>query len=133
MYLKVIKKQAQILEDITLKYFNGAFSAHHNVFQELESTLDISVFTPPMLLGLEKLLAIFFLGQVVSLPTLHSILSKFGVTNGKQILYKKICNKLHISTICSFFSTLFETYIHQELKARVAKLEQISHYVGGRL
>ena len=52
---------------------------------------------------------IFFLGQTVGLPTIHSILKQYDISSNKlQIDYKELCNKLTYSTICKIFESVFE-------------------------
>ena len=61
---------------------------------------------------LKKFLNIFLLGQLIGLPTLHSILQKFGIgSNNHQINYKKLCKKLTINEISKIYATIFETQI----------------------
>lgn len=55
---------------------------------------------------------IFFLGQLVALPTLQSILTKFGIqSNGRQVQYKKLCKALSISKIRAIFEFIFERQV----------------------
>lgn len=61
---------------------------------------------------LKKLLNIFFLGQVVGLPTLHSILRQYDISSNKQqIDYKELCNKLTYNIIGKIFESVFEQQI----------------------
>lgn len=68
----------------------------------------------------QNLLQIFFLGSLVGLPTLQSILTKFNIkSNYSQIKYKKICKELTVNKIRKVFEYIFE----QEL---LSKLEEMS-------
>ncbi len=77
------------------KYFRGAFEAGLNIFEIVQQELESLNFTDEESRHLKKLLKIFFLGQLIGLPTLHSILSQYDITSNKhQIDYVKLCNKL---------------------------------------
>lgn len=59
---------------------------------------------------------IFFIGELVGLPTLNSILEKFDIkSNTQQINYKKICKSLTVSKIRNIFEYIFEHEISKEL------------------
>ena len=61
---------------------------------------------------LKKILNIFFLGQIVGLPTLHSILQKYDIgSNNHQISYKKLCKRLTINEISKIYASVFETQV----------------------
>ena len=63
---------------------------------------------------------LFLLGQIVGLPTLHSILTRFGITsNNAQIKYQQLCRCLSHSNLHEMFEFVFE----QQLSAA---LEQLS-------
>ena len=70
---------------------------------------------------LRKLLSIFFLGQIIGLPTLNgtppdSILQYHDIkSNSRQICYKNICKSLTNKTIHDIFSTLFEKKLNDKL------------------
>lgn len=64
----------------------------------------------------QHLMCLFFLGQLVGLPTLKSILTKFHI--GVQYhpnTYRNICKYLTINKIRRIFEFVFETYIETEL------------------
>jgi hypothetical protein len=61
-------------------------------------------------------LQIFFIGELVGLPTLNSILEKFDIkSNFQQINYKKICKSLTVSKLRKIFEYLFEQAVSKEL------------------
>ena len=63
---------------------------------------------------------LFFLGQIVGLPTLHSILTRFGITsNNAQIKYQQLCQRLSNDNL----HAMFEFVLEQQLRA---VLEQLS-------
>ncbi|MDZ7936164.1 MAG: hypothetical protein U5M51_14595 [Emticicia sp.] len=69
----------------------------------------------------QKLLQIFFLGSLVGLPTLSSILRKFNVTsNDSQVKYKKICKNLSSNKIRLIFEYIFE----QEVLSKLSKMSK---------
>lgn len=60
---------------------------------------------------------IFFIGELVGLPTLNSILEKFDIkSNSQQITYKKICKLLTINKLRKVFEYIFEHEVSKELK-----------------
>jgi hypothetical protein len=66
-------------------------------------------------------LNIFFLGQVVGLPTLHSILQQSDISSNKhQIDYKNLCKKLTHNKIHKIFESVFE----MQLLAVLDKMSQ---------
>lgn len=65
---------------------------------------------------LKKLLNIFFLGQLVGLPTLHSILQHYDISSNKhQIDYKELCKKLTYNNIHRIFESVFEQQLLEVL------------------
>lgn len=66
-------------------------------------------------------MSIFFLGQIIGLPTLNSILQHYGIkSNSHQICYKNLCKSLTNKNIHDIFSTLFE----KELSDKLTNLSQ---------
>ena len=66
--------------------------------------------------SLQKLLQIFFIGELVGLPTLKSILTKFDIlSNTQQIKYKKLCKSLTVSKIRTIFEYIFEHELSEKL------------------
>lgn len=71
---------------------------------------------------LQKLLSIFFLGQVVGLPTMNSILVKYDIkSNNHQIDYKKLCKKLTVSKLQKIFDAIFEQQVLSKLTEMLSK------------
>jgi hypothetical protein len=61
-------------------------------------------------------LSIFYLGQLVGLPTLNSILVHLGITsNTVQNNYAKLCKRLSNNTIHQIFEYIFEQHLSEEL------------------
>jgi hypothetical protein len=61
-------------------------------------------------------LNIFFLGQLVGLPTLHSILQHYDISSNKhQIDYKELCKKLTYNNIHRIFESVFEQQLLEVL------------------
>jgi hypothetical protein len=66
---------------------------------------------------LQKMQRIFFLGQLLGLPTLQSILSKFGIlSNGLAVKYKQLCKALSINKLRSIFDFIFENQVAEALQ-----------------
>lgn len=64
----------------------------------------------------------FFLGQIVGLPTLHSILSKFEIkSNNNQICYKKLCKRLTVNSLQTIFGEIFEQQVLTQLSEMCKK------------
>jgi hypothetical protein len=114
----MLKNKRQELNKIVKKYFKGEYQTSLNVIEQIESKgidgTQISSF--------QKLLQIFFIGELVGLPTLNSILQKFNIkSNRQQINYKKICKSLTVSKLRSIFEYIFEHEISKELIALAQK------------
>ena len=57
------------------------------------------------------------MGQIVGLPTLHSILQRYDIgSNNHQINYKKLCKRLTTNEISKIYASVFETQILSVLK-----------------
>ena len=66
---------------------------------------------------LQKMQRIFFLGQLVGLPTLYSILSKFGIlSNSLVVKYKQLCKALSINKLRKIFEFIFENQVREALQ-----------------
>lgn len=88
-----------------------------NVISSLQSSLEDVVLNEAQERELQKMQAIFFLGQLVGLPTLQSILTKFGIqSNGLQVKYKKLCKALSINKMRSIFEFIFESQVTEALQ-----------------
>lgn len=66
---------------------------------------------------LQKMHSLFFLGQLLGLPTLQSILTKFGIqSNGLQVKYKKLCKQLSLNKIRRMYDFVFESQVEAALQ-----------------
>ena len=66
---------------------------------------------------LEKMSSLFFLGELLGLPTLNSILSKFSIkSNHLQKNYKAFYDKLSINKIRKIFEYVFEIQLRQRFE-----------------
>ena len=75
--------------------------------------------SPEEVRSLQKVMKVLFLGQVVGLPTMNSILEKYELRNNQhKVCYKKICKKLSINEINRLFDKLFE----QQLLSKLSEL-----------
>jgi hypothetical protein len=92
------------------KYFKGHLSDSTD-FKSAFQCLDLAN-EPNQFTELEKLLQILFLGQIVGLPTLNSILLKFSiVSNSRQIKYNRLCKSLTESKMRKIFEYVFEAHL----------------------
>ena len=87
------------------------------MFDALETELNGLVLSSEESRQLKKILNIFFLGQVIGLPTLHSILQKYDIgSNNYQVNFKKLCKKLTTNKIGKIYAAVFESQISDALK-----------------
>jgi hypothetical protein len=71
---------------------------------------------------LGKLMSVFFVGQLVGLPTLKSILTKLGIkSSGHHVKYKKLCKDLTDNKIRCIFEHIFELHLSHKLGELSAK------------
>lgn len=80
-----------------------------SIFDVVQTELTDVVFTANESHQLQKLLRIFYLGQLLGLPTLHSILRQYDISSNKhQIDYNELCNKLTHNVLHKIFESVFE-------------------------
>lgn len=110
------------MSNLVKKYFKGDYCGHASIFSSLSDELDSLTLSTQQLGELEKLLQVFFLGQLVGLPTLQAMLTKFGIkSNHRQYQYKKLCKALSISKIRMLFEAVFSYSIEEKLKEMAQK------------
>jgi hypothetical protein len=101
---------------LTKKYFKGRFEKDLNILSTFQATFSDTPLDELDRLQFQKMQSIFFIGQLVGLPTLQSILTKFGIqSNSLQIRYTKLCNRLSINKIRKMFEYIFEQQISEQL------------------
>jgi hypothetical protein len=83
------KNFRQKIVSLTKKYLK---SDYFDISSQLDSALDIPNLEDADLTLFEKMNALLFLGQLVGLPTLKSILTKFGITSNR--LQKNYRNRI---------------------------------------
>jgi hypothetical protein len=104
------------------KYFRGTYESSLDIFDVVQSELNEVSFTSVEGGQLKKLLQIFYLGQLVGLPTLHSILSQYDISSNKhQIDYVKLCNSLTHKVLHTIFESVFEYQVLDALQKMSAK------------
>ena len=109
MQHNITKKNRKTLALLVKNYFKGVYENDFTVFDDIEEKLGIRDFNQAEERELKRLISLFFLGQLVGLPTLNSILVKYGFSNGRhQRNYTRICKKLSSSVIKGIFEDLFE-------------------------
>ena len=118
-----IKKNfRRVVSPLVQKYFQGTFEECLSVFEVVQNELNAVVFTPVEGRQLQKLLRIFYLGQLLGLPTLHSILRQYDICSNKhQIDYTELCNKLTHSVLHKIFESVFEHQVLGVLQKMCAK------------
>lgn len=101
----------------TKKYFKGHFEKDLNILDSLPSSLEGISLSLSQKQALQKMQGIFFLGQLLGLPTLHSILTKFGIqSNSLAVKYKRLCKDLSINKLGSIFEFIFENQVGEALR-----------------
>lgn len=107
---------------MTKKYFENEFLATSTLFSKSFSELDISNVSKSDKLLFEKMQSVFFLGQLLGLPTLKSILVQFGIISTQlSINYKKLYKKLTINKIRLLYEYVFESQVIDLLKKMALK------------
>jgi hypothetical protein len=107
---------------LTKKYFEHTFSVTSTLFQNSFSDLDISDVDESDKLLFEKMQTLFFLGQLLGLPTLKSILVKLGITSSQVFInYKKLYKKLTINKIRLLYEYVFKIQVVHLLKEMASK------------
>ena len=107
---------------MTKKYFEHKFSVTSTLFQNSFSELDISNVNESDKLLFEKMQTVFFLGQLLGLPTLKSILVKFGITSSQvSINYKKLYKRLTVNKIRLLYEYVFKIQVVHLLKEMASK------------
>ena len=114
---RVKKTFSKKLNKTVNDYFNDKFYNSLDLLSDLDEFVESNRLTPTQQADLRKLLSIFFLGQIIGLPTLNSVLQYHGIkSNSHQICYKNLCNSLKNKDIHHIFSTLFEKELGNILK-----------------
>lgn len=107
---------------MTKKYFENKFLDTSALFSKAFSKLDFSNLKNKEIDYFEKIHIIFFLGQLIGLPTLKSILVKYGITsNSLHIDYKNLYKNLTINKIRLLYEYVFESQVVDLLKKMALK------------
>ena len=103
------KNFRQKIVSLTKKYLENDYFDISKQLDSVFSASDISKFEESDLDFFEKMNALLFLGQLVGLPTLKSILTKFGIASNRlQKNYTKLYKKLTVSKLRIIFEFIFE-------------------------
>lgn len=109
---KTKKNFRRVISALVQKYFHGTYEASLSIFDAVQLELNEVSFTAVEGRQLKKLLRIFYLGQLLGLPTLHSILRQYDISSNKhQIDYTELCNKLTNSVLHKLFESIFENEV----------------------
>jgi hypothetical protein len=101
------------LQKCVQSYFQGHFEQSLSHLRGLDS----STLTPTDAVYLERFMGIFYLGQLLDLPSLHAILSAHGIeSNCHQVHYKKLCKKLTNNKFRLIFESLFAQILSDKLR-----------------
>ena len=111
-----------VIGKIVKKYFSGHYTASCSVFTDLKSAIEGVDIDEKTMSHLQRLLQIFFLGQVLDLHTLNSIFVHFGITNGHQkVNYKNIRKSLTNNKLHQIFDYVFEQQLASVLRSLAQK------------
>ena len=100
----------------------GKLEDELTVFSELKTILPDEPNIDLVGRDLQNLLQVFFLGSLVGLPTLRSILNKFEIkSNYRQVKYKNLCKQLSINKLRKIFEYVFEQQVLFKLKSMCQK------------
>ena len=103
------KKIGTRLEKIVSNYFSNHYTTSFSVFEDFKATVEGIELDAQTMSHLQRLLQIFFLGQLLNLHTLNSIFVRFGIANGyDKVRYKDIRNKLTNNKLHQIFEYVFE-------------------------
>lgn len=104
----------------------GHFQKDLNVFDELQKRIDTKDCTKKQLSTLRKFMELFLVGQLVGLPTLNAILTRYEIiSNNHQKKYKSIHKNLSNKILRKIFEFVFENYLSMELQEMLKKDESI--------
>lgn len=104
----------------------GHFQNDLNIFDELQKRIDTKDCTKEQLSTLRKFMELFLVGQLVGLPTLNAILTRYGIiSNNHQKKYKSIHKNLSNKILIKIFEFIFENHLSTELQEMLKKDESI--------
>lgn len=108
---------------IVKNYLTGQYSQGLTVFQVVLRDLAGVQITEKEQKRLDKLLKIFFLGQLCGLPTLNAVLDKTGIKNKNKAVtsYQDFCKRLKTKQLQTLFDSIFEGMVYDRLSALCAK------------
>ncbi len=112
-----------IFKHVLLKAAHSFFKNQLKKSQDLITTIPIAGLDPEELAQLGKFHILFFLGQLLGLPTLRSILKMHGIeSNTLQIKYSALCKQLTHLKLKQIYEFLFQ----QNFSAKITELGLLS-------
>jgi hypothetical protein len=116
------KNFRQKIVSLTKKYLKNDYFDISKRLDLVFSESDISEFEKSDLVLFDKMNTLLFLGQLVGLPTLKSILTKFGITSNRlQKNYTSLYKKLTVNKLRIIFESIFEQQTIAILKKMAMK------------
>jgi hypothetical protein len=110
-----------ILERLLRKYLSGKFQQDFNILAIVQDKINGTIIGENHKKLIKKYLMLFFVGHLVGLRTLNSLIEHFSLSsNTLSAKYTKLCSQLKNSDISSFFSKVFE----QILSNKFAELSE---------
>jgi hypothetical protein len=110
------------LKKIVKIYFKSEYSNSVDCFNLLVEEFSDKELILSQKYQLKKFMMLFFLGHLVDLPTLNSILDEFEITSTTASnRFKSLYNSSSINNLQNIFERIFETQIQSKLEELNAK------------
>ena len=112
----MIKKKFSIrLQKIVTSYFKGQFDSSFSALKKLsEESQDFISGEDSR--ALRQVMSVFYLGQLLDLPSLHGILLAHDIPlTTHQVKYKRLCNKLTNNKLRTIFESIFADVLRKKL------------------
>ena len=119
---KASKRFKESLKKIVKNYFKEKYSEELSVFSAINQEFKDEQLTAEECRILQKFLLIFFLGQLLDLPTLNSMLEEYEISsNSVSKHYTEIQSKISTKNILSLYEGIFEYQLSEHLSTLFEK------------
>ena len=114
--VKVSKGFKENLKKIVKDYFEGKYREELSVFSAIKDEFDEDQLSSEEHRQVQKFLLIFFLGQILDLPTLNSMLEEYEISsNSVSKHYAEIQSKISTKNILRLYERIFEHQLSEHL------------------
>lgn len=108
------------MKKIVRNYFNGEFQSSFTALRVLEE----GFLSDADAHDIKKIMSIFYLGQLVDLPSLHAILFAHNISSkNPQNRYKDLCKRLTNNKLRLIFESIFAQVLESKLLELASKSE----------